>query len=133
MKKRYIIVIIIACILLVYYKSTSFKFNLNNNEISSIEYTFDDYNNGIGYIEGEILDIDTIKNTIKYLNKLSLPKTLIHTKGATQYICFKDKNGNVIKGYNFGCGNLWYKGNAYSLNETTIDKIKKLLHVYNEN
>ncbi len=132
MRKRILIliaIILIIGILFTYFKISSLKFNLNSNEIYSIEYSFDCYSNGIGYIKGEVTDKEILNNTVSYLNKISLLISFTKTKGATQWLGFKDKNGNLIKGYAFGCGDLWVGNKTYMFGDAQINKVKELLNV----
>jgi hypothetical protein len=69
--------------------------------VYSIEYSFTGYH-GNDDIVGETMDKEEISKIIMYFNSLSRPEVFIKNKGATVWIGFKDKNGNLIAGYAYG-------------------------------
>lgn len=133
MKKRNIkIIAIISFIILgiAYYKFTSLKFDLDVKDVYSIEYSFDNYNNGnYSRINGEITDKDEITNIVKYFNSISLVRTPEKPKDATQWISFKNNEGNEIEGYAFGASVLWNWNKTYMFGDYYQNKIKKLLSI----
>ncbi len=130
---KLMIVILALFMLFIIYYATSLKFNLNNAYVYCIEYRFDGYH-GNNDIEGKTFNEEEISSVIKYFNSLWLPRILIQNKGATEWICFKDKDGNEIKGYAFGCGLIWEGNKTFLFGDSQINRIKKILHIdQNEN
>lgn len=133
MKKRNVKVIAIISVIIlavVYFRFTSLKFDLDVKDVYSIEYSFDNCNNGnYDRINGEVTDKDQISKIVKYFNSISLVRTPEKPKDATQCISFKNNEGNVIEGYAFGASVLWDWNKTYVFGDYYQDKIKKLLSI----
>jgi cell division protein FtsL len=133
MKKRYIKitgVILVLIFIVVYVKYTSLKFDIDITDVYSIEYSFENYNNGnFDYINGEITDKEEISKIINYFNSISLLRTPEKPKDATQWLSFKDKEGNEIEGYAFGASVLWDWNKTYMFGDYYQNRIKKLLSI----
>jgi hypothetical protein len=130
MRKK-IVIFISVCLLFVvfiYFNVTSLRFSLDTATVYSIEYCFEGYP---GMIDGETTDKEEISEVIRYLNSLSLPRSIVHTKGAVQHLIFKDKDGNKIKGYSFGCGIIVTSSDFhdYMFGDSQTNKLKTLLHI----
>lgn len=133
MKKRNVKIITIILVIIfvaVYFKCTRLKADLDVTKVYSIEYSFDNYDNGnFDCIDGEITDKDEISKIVKYFNSITLLSTPKKPKDATQGLSFKDKEGNVIKGYAFGASVLWDGNKTYMFGDYYQNKIKKLLSI----
>lgn len=127
---KIIVIILVIILVVVYFKCTSLKFDLDVTDVYSIEYTFDNYNNGKNdRISGEITDKDEISKIVNYFNSISLLRTPEKPKDATQWISFKNKEGNKIEGYAFGGSVLWDWDKTYMFGDYYQNRIKKLLSI----
>ena len=121
---------LVIIFVVVYFKCTSLKFDLDVTDIYSIEYTFVNYNNGnFDHINGEITDQDEISKIVNYFNSITLLRTLEKPKDATQRLSFQDKEGNVIEGYAFGASVLWNGNRTFMFGDYYQNRIKKLLSI----
>lgn len=136
MKKRnikIIAILLVSILVIVYFKCTSLNFDIDVTEVYSIEYSFDNYDNGdINYIDGEITDKEVISNLVEYINSISLLRSFEKPKDATQGLSFKDKKGNILKGYAFGSSVLWEGNKTYIFGDYYQNRIKKLLLLKNK-
>lgn len=133
MKKRYIRIITIMLVLIlfiVYFNCTRLKFDLDVTKVYSIEYSFDNYNNGNDDCNnGEITDKAEISKVVNYIDSVSLLRTPLRPKDATQMLSFKDKEGNEIEGYVFGSSVLWDGNKTYIFGGYYQNEIKRLLSI----
>jgi hypothetical protein len=133
MKKRnmkIITIILVIIFVVVYFKCTSLKLDLDVADVYRIEYSFDNYNNGnFDCIEGEITDKDEISKIINYFNSITLLSTLKKPKDATQGLSFIDKEGNVIEGFAFGASVLWDENKTYMFGDYYQNRIRKILSI----
>jgi hypothetical protein len=133
MKKRnvkIITIILVIILIIVYFKCTSLKFDLDKTEVYSMEYSFVNYNNGdADYIDGEITDQKVLSKMVEYFNSISLLKSFDKPKDAVQGLSFKDKEGNMIEGYVFGGSVLWDGNKTYMFGDYYQNRIKELLSI----
>ena len=128
MKKKIIVLIIFIILVvtsyLVFIKSDELKLNLDTTNIHSIEYTID----GVETKHMKITNKEDISKVTEYLNSLSLTKTSLRPKDATNSLSFKDENNKVIKSFNFGdSGVLWVGTKTYTLGSSNMNTLKNLL------
>lgn len=117
--------ILIVIISFSFMKFGKLKLNLDTTNIHSFEYNLLD---GGEMKHKEITNKENISKVIEYLNSLSLPKTSLRPKDASNSFYFKDDNGNVIKSFAFGeSGVLWADSKTYKLGNSNINNLKNLL------
>ncbi len=127
---RIISIIVVFILFIIYFKCTSLKIDLEVSEVYRIEYSFDNYRNGINdRIYGEIADKEEISKIVNYFNSISLLSTPEKPKDATQGLSFKDKEGNVIESYVFGSSVLWNGNNTYMFGDYYQNRIKEILSI----
>ncbi|MBE6052798.1 MAG: hypothetical protein E7212_02620 [Clostridium sartagoforme] len=129
MNKKIIILAIFAVLVVTIYsvfiKSTELKLNLDTTNIHSIEYdTFD----GIEMKHKKITNKGDISKITEYINSLSLTKTSLRPKDATNSLSFKDENNKVFKSFKFGdSGVLWLGSKTYTLGSSNMNTLKNML------